>query len=151
MKVFFFFKWPVIVLSPYDRSRHKERTALLSKCLSKKVHLSFLGGFRFVKVAVERGEHSLESILSNTSNILAFFQIENQNFCKTSLCWIVAGVLLNSIQNAHFHLVTSSIRAFPKGFEHIYWTPQDKKKSNFFFVLLNFSIAHKFKVLCSVW
>jgi len=53
----------------YDRSKHKERTATFFQMSDqkKKFHLSFLGGFWSVKVPEERGEHSNELLLLNTS------------------------------------------------------------------------------------
>jgi len=70
-------KRTVIVLSRYDRSKHKERTATSVqksvKKKKKKIHLSFWGDFWSVKVSMERGEHLEELMLLNTSNFFGFF------------------------------------------------------------------------------
>jgi len=92
----------VIVLSRYDRSKHKERTATSFQMSVKKKSQPQLFGLLLIRKSVGGERRALIRMLLNTSNFLAFFQTENQYFCKTSLCWIVAGASLSStIQNAH--------------------------------------------------
>ena len=68
---------------------------------------------------MERGEHSLESVLLNNSKFLAFFQTENQSFARRHLVGLLPGATLSSSNSEGTFSPSNAFDTGIKGFEHI--------------------------------